>query len=58
MIFSLSLNYFNVKHFGVIGATYTSMIVYFLMAASAVYFVHKEYDLKKIFFSGETIINR
>jgi O-antigen/teichoic acid export membrane protein len=57
MIFSLSLNFFNVKHFGALGATYTSMIVYFLMAAMAIYFVHREYDLKKIFFFGRPVIN-
>jgi O-antigen/teichoic acid export membrane protein len=57
MVFSLSLNYFNVKHFGALGATYTSMIVYFLMAAMAIYFVHREYDLKKIFCSGKPVIN-
>jgi O-antigen/teichoic acid export membrane protein len=49
MTVSLALNYFSVKYFGAIGATYTSMIVYFLMAAMAVYFVHREYDLKNIF---------
>ena len=49
MILSLSLNFINVKKFGAIGATYTSILVYFFMAAAAVYTVHKFIGLKKIF---------
>jgi O-antigen/teichoic acid export membrane protein len=48
MIISILMNYFNVKRFGAIGATYTSISVYFLMAAITIYFVHKTYNLKKI----------
>jgi O-antigen/teichoic acid export membrane protein len=50
MILSLTLNFINVKHFGAIGATYTSMIVYFFMAAACIYTVSKKYNLKQILF--------
>ena len=49
MILSMSLNFINVKKFGAIGATYTSIFVYFFMAAAAVYTVHKFIGLKKFF---------
>jgi O-antigen/teichoic acid export membrane protein len=43
---SLLANFFNVKYFGSIGATYTSLIVYGSMAAVTIYFVHKYYNLR------------
>lgn len=49
MILSITLNYFNVGYFGALGATYTSILVYFLMASITLFFVHKFYDLKKVF---------
>lgn len=49
MACSIILNLINVKIFGAIGATYTSIIVYFLMAALVIYFVHRHYNLAKIF---------
>ncbi len=48
MTASIILNYFNVKHFGALGATYTSMGVNFLMAVLIIFFVHKNYNLGKI----------
>ena len=49
MAISLAGNFINVRHFGAIGATYTSILVYFFMAAGAVFFVSKNYNLRKIF---------
>jgi O-antigen/teichoic acid export membrane protein len=49
MLLSLVSNFFNVKRFGALGATYTSMIVYFSMAFITIYFVNRYYNLKKIF---------
>ena len=49
MCCSIVLNFINVKFFGAIGATYTSITVYFLMAALIIYFVHRRYNLAKIF---------
>jgi len=49
MTCSVILNFINVKMFGAIGATYTSITVYFLMAAMVIYFVHRHYNLAKIF---------
>jgi O-antigen/teichoic acid export membrane protein len=46
---SILLNFINVKIFGAIGATYTSITVYIIMAALVVYFVHRRYGLNKIF---------
>ncbi|RYY01113.1 MAG: hypothetical protein EOO53_19595 [Gammaproteobacteria bacterium] len=46
---SLGINFFNIKHFGAIGATYTSMIVYFVMAATTIFFVCKYYNLNNAF---------
>jgi O-antigen/teichoic acid export membrane protein len=51
-VISLMLNCINVKHFGAIGATYTSMIVYFFMAAAAAFAVSKFFSLKKILFKS------
>ena len=50
MVVSLAGNAINVPYFGAIGATYTSILVYFFMAAGAVYFVHRNYNLKNFFF--------
>jgi O-antigen/teichoic acid export membrane protein len=52
MMVSLIANFINIRNYGAIGATYTSMIVYGLMAAVTVLFVHKHYDLRKIFLIG------
>jgi O-antigen/teichoic acid export membrane protein len=52
MIVSLSFNFFNVKTFGALGAAYTAIIVYSLMAGITIYFVHKYYNLRKILFSS------
>jgi O-antigen/teichoic acid export membrane protein len=49
MVASITLNYFNVRYFGALGATYSSIIVYFLMSIVTLFFVHKFYDLRKIF---------
>lgn len=50
MCISLLGNFFNVRYFGPIGATYTTMIVYFFMAAISAGFVHKYFGLQNIFF--------
>ncbi len=47
---SLILNYINVNNFGALGATYTSMIVYFFMAVMAMIFVNRKIGLKKILY--------
>lgn len=49
MCLSVGLNFFNVKHFGALGATYTSIIVFASMFLLTLYFVHKVYNLKTIF---------
>jgi O-antigen/teichoic acid export membrane protein len=46
---SLAANFFNVKYFGPIGATYTSILVYGSMAGVTIYFVNKYYSLRRIF---------
>ena len=46
MALSLALNFFLVKNFGALGATYTNILVYFSMAVFALFFVHKSYRLK------------
>jgi O-antigen/teichoic acid export membrane protein len=51
MSVSIALNFFNVRYFGALGATYTNMGVNFMMAVLMIYFVHKNYDLTKIFSS-------
>jgi O-antigen/teichoic acid export membrane protein len=48
MTVSFIMNFITIRHFGALGATYTSMAVYFLMAALAIFFVHKKYNLKLI----------
>jgi O-antigen/teichoic acid export membrane protein len=49
MVLSVVLNFINVKQFGALGATYTSIIVYFSIAVVTIYFVNRYYNLKKIF---------
>lgn len=49
MVISLIINFINVRNFGPIGAAYTSILVYFFMAFGAIFFVHKYYNLKKVF---------
>ena len=49
MTVSIILNFFNVKYFGALGATYTCIGVNFLMAVLMIFFVHKNYNLLKIF---------
>jgi O-antigen/teichoic acid export membrane protein len=46
---SIALNFFFVPYFGALGATYTSIIVYFFMAIVTIFFVHKLYNLKQVF---------
>lgn len=46
---SIILNYINVKNFGAVGATYTNMIVYLIMAVLVIARAHTYYDLRKIF---------
>ena len=46
---SLVLNLVLVRYFGALGATYTNIIVYTLMAAISLYLVSRHYSLKRIF---------
>jgi O-antigen/teichoic acid export membrane protein len=46
MLISLGTNYFSVQQFGALGATYTSMLVYFSMAVITIFFVQRYYRLK------------
>jgi O-antigen/teichoic acid export membrane protein len=55
MILSITLNFINVKYFGAIGATYTSMIVYFFMAAACIYTVSRKFNLRKILFQPSAV---
>jgi O-antigen/teichoic acid export membrane protein len=48
MITSILLNIYNVKHFGPLGATYSNIIVYIIMASLVIIRVHKHYNLGKI----------
>ncbi len=48
MIASILLNIYNVKHFGPLGATYSSIIVYVIMASLVIIRVHKHYNLGRI----------
>jgi O-antigen/teichoic acid export membrane protein len=54
MMVSLLSNYFMVKFQGALGAAITSIVVYFLMAALVVFWVHKYYGLNKILISGDS----
>jgi O-antigen/teichoic acid export membrane protein len=56
MCMSFGLNFYNVKHYGAIGATYTSMIVYFFMAVACMLTVNRFYSLKAIFFGKGNIV--
>lgn len=56
MVLSLSVNYFNIKQYGALGATYTSILVYFFMAMATLLCVHKYYGLHKIFM-GRLAVN-
>jgi O-antigen/teichoic acid export membrane protein len=49
MLLSIGLNFYNVRHFGALGATYTSIAVFFSMCLMTLYFVHRNYNLKLIF---------
>jgi len=53
MTISVLLNFILVKRFGALGATYTSIIVYFIMAATTIFFVNKFCNLNNIFFAGK-----
>ncbi|MDP9230806.1 MAG: polysaccharide biosynthesis C-terminal domain-containing protein, partial [Bacteroidota bacterium] len=49
MILSLLANFLNVRNFGALGAAYTSILVYFSMAAITIFFVHKYYGIQNFF---------
>ncbi len=49
VVLSLTGNFFNVQYFGPIGATYTTLLVYFAMAAVTLFYVNKSYSLVKLF---------
>lgn len=48
-VVSIVLNFINVRYFGAVGAAYTSVIVYIIMAVLCVYGVHRYYDLFLLF---------
>jgi O-antigen/teichoic acid export membrane protein len=55
MVLSLALNSVNVRYFGPIGATYTTLIVNGFMACITMYFVNKLYGLGNIFLNVNKI---
>ena len=48
MLLSIGFNFYNVKHFGALGATYTSILVFATMCLLTLYSVHRIYNLKDI----------
>jgi O-antigen/teichoic acid export membrane protein len=54
MLLSIGLNFYNVRHFGALGATYTSIIVFATMCLLTLYSVHKIYNLKDIFLGRDS----
>jgi len=48
MLVSIGFNFYNVKHFGALGATYTSILVFATMCLLTLYSVHRIYNLKDI----------
>jgi len=54
MLLSIGLNFYNVRHFGALGATYTSIAVFATMCLLTLYSVHKIYNLKDIFLGRES----
>jgi O-antigen/teichoic acid export membrane protein len=48
MLLSIGFNFYNVRHFGALGATYTSIIVFATMCLLTLYAVHRIYNLKDI----------
>lgn len=58
MSLSAVLNCINVKFFGAIGATYSSIIVYFFMALMMVVTVLKTYGVKKLFLISNPLIKK
>lgn len=49
---SVSLNLISIKQFGPVGATYTCIIVYFIMAVLVMLRVHKYYNIRNFFARG------
>jgi O-antigen/teichoic acid export membrane protein len=54
MLVSIGFNFFNVRHFGALGATYTSIIVFGVMCLLALYAVHRIYNLKDLFLGRDS----
>ena len=48
MLLSIGFNFYNVRHFGALGATYTSILVFATMCLLTLYSVHRIYNLKDI----------
>ncbi len=57
MLASIGLNFFNVKHFGALGATYTSIIVFALMCLMTLFSVHRIYNFKNLIFGKRVAIS-
>lgn len=53
-LLSIFLNLLAIPRFGPVGATYVSIIVYLAMACTVIVMVHRQLDLRKIFFSGRS----
>lgn len=52
-IISLFFNYINIREFGPVGATYTTILVYFCMSVLVIFRVNKYFNLKAVFFGGK-----
>lgn len=52
MLLSISLNFLLVPRLGALGATFTSIGVYFFMTAALAYFVHRFYGFRRILSAG------
>ena len=57
MTLSILLNSYNVKYFGAIGATYTSIAVFATMFLLTLYSVHRIYNVKTLLFGKSVAIS-
>lgn len=57
MFLSIGLNFFNVRHFGALGATYTSIAVFAVMSLLALYAVHRIYNVKDLLLGRDSSIS-
>jgi O-antigen/teichoic acid export membrane protein len=57
MLISIGLNFFNVRHFGALGATYTSIAVFAVMSVLAMYSVHRIYNIRDLLLGRDSTIS-